>query len=303
MEFVAKFHINALKIFAYYSLMTLKGKGYFANSVFHKLDLSGREIYIKTDHKISAHFNGNKARKLYFLKDIKNKSLVSVGGNLSNMLEPLSYLAQKNNLKVTFFAPKFSDVRSKLANFKGVEIIQLEKEQLKELKAEDFKGSIFIPQGGACKEARCGVKILAQEIQEFCESKAKEFIVFLPSGTGTTALFLQEALKQKVYTTPLVGDADYLKAQMSLLQDNQAFFPTILDLDKKYHFGKLYKEFWQKYQDLKSKTNIEFDLLYDPKGWMIVEQFLQDKNIIYIHQGGLNGNKTMIERYKRKLKI
>ena len=50
------------------------------------------------------------------------------------------------------------------------------------------------------------------------------------------------------------------------------------------------------------EAGIEFDLLYDPIGWQVVLDHLDilgDK-IIYIHQGGLIGNESMLLRYKRK---
>ena len=57
---------------------------------------------------------------------------------------------------------------------------------------------------------------------------------------------------------------------------------------------------------LLQQTNIEFDLLYDPLGWICMQEYLKTYNhtdlptIIYIHQGGILGNETMIQRYKRK---
>lgn len=78
--------------------------------------------------------------------------------------------------------------------------------------------------------------------------------------------------------------------------------PTILTPPKKFHFGKLYKENFQIWQDLKKQTNIEFDLLYDPIGWLTLLNSLFTINyslfnILYIHQGGLKGNETMYQRY------
>lgn len=50
---------------------------------------------------------------------------------------------------------------------------------------------------------------------------------------------------------------------------------------------------------------IEFDLLYDPIGFDTILSNLKDfenSKIIYIHQGGIKGNLTMLQRYKYKLK-
>ena len=81
-----------------------------------------------------------------------------------------------------------------------------------ENKLSILKDELFISEGGAVKEAQYGIKILADEINEWkIANKIKSIKVFLPSGTGTTALFLQKYLKDEVLTTPCVGNLDYLK--------------------------------------------------------------------------------------------
>jgi 1-aminocyclopropane-1-carboxylate deaminase/D-cysteine desulfhydrase-like pyridoxal-dependent ACC family enzyme len=47
---------------------------------------------------------------------------------------------------------------------------------------------------------------------------------------------------------------------------------------------------------------IEFDLLYDPVGWLILLENPEifQKPTLYIHQGGLIGNESMLARYQRK---
>jgi 1-aminocyclopropane-1-carboxylate deaminase/D-cysteine desulfhydrase-like pyridoxal-dependent ACC family enzyme len=126
--------------------------------------------------------------------------------------------------------------------------------------------------------------------------------IFLPSGTGTTALYLQKYLPYDVYTCACVGDDKYLKLQFNNLETTN--HPKILKTPKKFHFGKLYKENYEMYKKLKEQTNIEFDLLYDPIGWQTLLQsdlIKHNREILYIHQGGLIGNITMINRYERKL--
>jgi len=47
---------------------------------------------------------------------------------------------------------------------------------------------------------------------------------------------------------------------------------------------------------------VEFDLLYDPHGWLTLLENpeLFEKPLLYIHQGGLLGNESMLKRYERK---
>jgi 1-aminocyclopropane-1-carboxylate deaminase/D-cysteine desulfhydrase-like pyridoxal-dependent ACC family enzyme len=156
--------------------------------------------------------------------------------------------------------------------------------------------------------------MLAEEIAVWQQKEGIEKLnIFLPSGTGTTALFLQKNLsrltphaspKAMVFTTPCVGDAAYLKKQFFQLEKDEVFHPKILDTPKKYHFGKLYRDSYKIWLKLRQTTGVEFDLLYDPKGWIALMANLERLSgpILYIHQGGVIGNESMLPRYERKYK-
>ncbi len=155
------------------------------------------------------------------------------------------------------------------------------------------KETLIIEEGGRVKEAEFGIRVFADEINEYV--KKNNLKVFLPSGTGTTAYFLAKYLDVEVLTVPCVGDSEYLKRQFKWLGGGKT--PVILKPRKKYHFGKLYKELYMLWLDLK-RSGIEFDLLYDPIGWDTI--FYYDlKDILYIHQGGIKGNISMVKRYER----
>jgi 1-aminocyclopropane-1-carboxylate deaminase/D-cysteine desulfhydrase-like pyridoxal-dependent ACC family enzyme len=119
----------------------------------------------------------------------------------------------------------------------------------------------------------------------------------MPSGTGMSAFYLSKYLKVPVLTTPCIGDEIYLKNQWEELGIENKTPPRIINTQNKYHFAKCYKEFISIYKEL--KKYIEFDLLYDPKGFISIKQNPQDGfNIIYIHGGGISGNASMLNRYK-----
>lgn len=171
---------------------------------------------------------------------------------------------------------------------------------------EILENQLFIKEGISELGASEGILLLANEIVEY---KSKNNIInlniFLPSGTGTTSIYLQKYLKSydiKVYTTNCVGDEKYLKKQFLELESDENNFPIVLTTKKKYHFGKLYKEFYEIYKELYTQTSIEFDLLYDSKAWITILEYeeLFKENLLYIHQGGIIGNESMIMRYKRK---
>lgn len=282
-----------------------------------KIKFEQFDFFVKRDDMIDEFFSGNKARKLHWFltNDIKNiNKIVSYGSSQSNLLYSLSKLAQNRNWKFDFYVDHIAK-QIKLepkGNYKGalefkaniIEDINFPKEKYVAKKQE-----LFIQEGGRDKRAQFGIKILSQELKNWIDKnglKYNQTKIMLPSGTGTTALYLQKYLKDiEVLTCCCVGDENYLLKQFSMLEKDNKTYPTILPRAKKYHFGKLYKEFFEIYNKLLQETKIEFELLYDPIGWITILQYKKENpntNIIYIHQGGLKGNETMIDRYVRYIK-
>ncbi|HDZ4936915.1 1-aminocyclopropane-1-carboxylate deaminase/D-cysteine desulfhydrase [Campylobacter jejuni] len=281
-------------------------------SPIQKINFNGFEFYVKRDDLLG-EINGNKARKLAFYlyqKYPKNQCFISYGGTQSNALAALSIFVKQRWCKLIFACEKISAFLKNnprgnyaLALQNGVEFV----ENTHSLSLKQFalslckKDDIFIEQGIANLEAEYGYIELAQEIQMQSERLKLDFDIFLPSGTGTSAAFLAKHSKFKVFTCTCVGDIKYLKKQILTLVPNYDFSNLkILTSDKKYHFAKPYKEFYELYMDLKLKCNIEFDLLYDILGLSMVLKQEWKKPLLYIHQGGILGNSTMLERYNFK---
>lgn len=287
----------------------------YKNSPITKTKFRNKTIYIKRDDLLNECFSGNKARKFYyFLKnDFPNvKKIISYGSAQANSLYSLSVLCKLKSLQLDYYVNHISSFlkQNPQGNYKAsldnaANIIEKPDCNLQEYIENNLLNSenLFIEEGGRVKEAEFGIKILADEIRHWAkENNIKDLKVMLPSGTGTTALFLQKNLSFEVFTVSCVGGSEYLKKQFFHLEKNEKYHPKILEMPKKYHFGKLYKEFYEIWKDIKNETNIEFDLLYDPLGFiaMLKTEDLKKENILYIHQGGVLGNETMIDRYKRK---
>ena len=280
----------------------------YTNSPIHEVVFNKQKYFIKRDDLLHKDFSGNKARKLYyFLKnDFPNiKKVVSHGSAQSNAMYSLSVLCKIKDLSFDYYVDHIASFlkENPSGNYKyalenKMNIIDAE---LPKTFEED---TLFISEGGAVSEACFGIEILANEIISWAnENKIENLKIFLPSGTGTTALYLQKYLPFEVLTCACVGDEDYLKKQFNMLEKEN--HPTIIKAEKKYHFGKLYKEFYKIHNELLTQTNIEFDFLYDSLGWICLEKYLEtlqekDFEILYIHQGGILGNISMLERYKNK---
>jgi 1-aminocyclopropane-1-carboxylate deaminase/D-cysteine desulfhydrase-like pyridoxal-dependent ACC family enzyme len=285
-------------------------------SPIQTITFEGHSFYLKREDLLHPDFSGNKARKFYYFltHDFPDvKKIVSYGSAQSNAMYSLSVLAKMRGWEFEYYVDHIAEYLKehphgnykaalnngmKLYVGRGVPTPKMDKEVL------------FIEEGGRQKEAEYGINLLAKEIISWQNEQGIEKLnIFLPSGTGTTALFLQKALLMLnaerltlVYTTPCVGDTSYLKKQFLELETDESYHPLILTLDKKHHFGKLYKDNYKIWLKLRKQTGVEFDLLYDPLGWRVVMEHigLFDSPVLYIHQGGVLGNESMLPRYERK---
>ena len=346
-------------------------------SEIQKTRLDGFEFFVKRDDLLGEVCGGNKARKLeFFIKNAhkfaRNTRIISYGSSQSNALAALSEFARQNDFEFVFVCEKISRFlkENPCGNYayalkngaKIIENLDFKDRKEKALSLCD-KNDIFVPEGVACKEAEMGFETLANEIKAQSEDLKCEFDIFLPSGTGVSALYLAKHSEFRVFTCACVGDGRYLKAQILDLEPN--FCVEILDYEnsqnlnlniknlqnlaknsaqndknstnslnflnfsknsneitsnsaknsalnsakifilktpRKFHFAKPYKELFEIYQRALKDCGIEFSLLYDGVGLltMLAYKHLFTKPVLYIHQGGANGNPSMLERYKFK---
>jgi len=274
-------------------------------------------FFIKRDDLIHLWLNGNKARKFYAYlhTDFPGiDTLVSYGGNQSNAMLALSALARLRGWSFRYYGKALPQVLhdEPIGNFRAALENGMEYIAVQNFDFSDWRDNeLFVPQGGADALAELGVAMLAKEIKAFVRLMGLQKLgVILASGTGTTALFLQKHLQNtdiQVSTVPCVGDATYLRQQFVQLQDNLSLKipPHILNPQKHYRFGQLYPEFLALWQDLKNQTGIEFDLLYDPLTWqtLLEQRDTLYEHVLYIHCGGVNGNESMLRRYKRSFGV
>lgn len=281
------------------------------NSPVSQFKYRNHTFFVKRDDLLDKNFNGNKARKLAFYLDndfpVIN-TIISYGGNQSNLMYSLSCLAKLKNWQFIYYTrplsktvkdSKHNNLELSLKN--GMQLIELDKEY------NQFTSSLcttsnqlLICQGALQIEAEYGIKQLAKEINKWAVLNHLESInIFLPSGTGTTAFFLQKYLdKHQVITTNCVGSRDYLIEQMSSINYDNSKLPVVID-NKQYRFATPYEELLTTIREINKVSQIEFDLIYDPVGWKILLENLETikGSILYLHCGGLTGNYSMQQRY------
>jgi len=284
--------------------------GVTKHSLIDTIIFEGYTLYLKRDDLLHSDFSGNKARKFYYFleNDFPHiTKIISYGSSQSNAMYSLSVLAKMQGWEFEYTVEHIADylLENPHGNY-GAALNNGMKLTVGSIQSTNNlnKNTLFIEEGGWQQEAEFGIKLLANEIIEWQrENNLDELNIFLPSGTGTTALFLQKHLPSNVvYTNPCVGDSTYLKKQFSELEADEKYHPTIVTLEKKYHFGKLYKDNYKIWLKLQQQTGVVFDLLYDPLGWrtLLAHPEVFTKPLLYIHQGGVLGNESMLPRYERK---
>ncbi len=277
------------------------------------ISLDGRTFYIKRDDLFDFYLAGNKFRKLYTLLQTPKKDLtkvISYGGTQSNAMVAIAALCKEKGWTFEYYTKPVSSFlkEQKKGNYIDALNFGMQHIELEENLYRDFVASLsvtldektfVIHQGGANKEALFGLEVLAQEL---LQANVKFDAIATPSGTGTTALFLAKNIPHvKVYTTPCIGDVEYLKTQMLALEPTLPKNLVILEPKQKYHFAKPYNHFFAIYEKLLD-AGVEFDLLYAPAMWeALLEQ--TKETVLYIHSGGVSGNATMQERYVRKFSV
>ncbi len=278
------------------------------DSPIDPVTVQGQQFYIKRDDQLHPVFNGNKARKfLYYLhfQQPRIKSVLSFGGNQSNAMMCLSVLAKMKYWRFDYYLKKLPEQlkTNPIGNFKiACENGMQYHEVIQSPSLHSTADSIVIPQGGACVEAEYGIRMLADEINQWvAHQQIEDCSVFLPSGTGTTAFYLQQHTLLPVYTTPCIGDSDYLRKQWCDLNIRAKRYPSIITTKHQHRFGQPDPQYFAIWNSLAETTGIEFDLLYDPLGWITLlnNRQLLTRNVIYIHCGGVSGNQSMLNRYNR----
>ncbi|WP_076587077.1 1-aminocyclopropane-1-carboxylate deaminase/D-cysteine desulfhydrase [Vibrio ostreicida] len=280
----------------------------------------GIPFYLKRDDQLHPHFSGNKARK--FMSCLEGDfpsitTLISHGSPQANSLYSLAALAALKGWSLEYYVERIPAwLKDKpIGNYRGAlelgaQVIPVAHHQphpsafIRQIRQPDSR-CLVIPEGGHSSDAEKGLEQLANELLSWTRKDPhRKWVVALPSGTGTTAFYLHRFLKphgMEILTCACVGGKPYLIEQFKQLGATD--FPTILEPESKHHFGKLYQQDYEIWRELLSQTGVEFDLLYDPLMWHCLKVWSKqhaDKTLVYIHQGGLLGNQSMLPRYQRK---
>ena len=304
-------------------------------------------------------------RKLFYLINqsdafYADAHLLSFGGSQSNAMLALAQLAHARCMPFTYFSRELRlqtemtdtlEGNLSMAKALGMQHVQLHADAYQHLaRTRDFAAfldmnqrlgtrNLYVPQGAAFPEAQDGVKLLADEINEYVQTQYRDkyFSVVVPCGTGTTALYLAQHLQPeiKLFAILCVGDTAYLQQQFQQLIEQDpslhsttAVLPRVTKPTRKSRFGRLWRPLYDMYHEVLQETGVDFDLVYGAFAWHtlfsdegVLDEVLQDRHeisvastehdsgdrhqreLLYIHTGGTSGNASMLARYAYKKKL
>lgn len=273
-------------------------------------------LRVKRDDLIHPVVSGNKARKLKtlalrWLKD-KPECVMSMGGNRSNFLHALGFLCYQLDIpliaNIRGHRPEvFSSTLNDLQQWQ-TQLEFIDKQSFRELRdnadlAQHLarqSGALWVPEGGSEKSALDGLIEAVNELSDEPDS------IFVPVGTGATALGLALGVAQRQWKTRVIGvvvvrGADYLQQSLrKLCLDAGQKWPEQLILEYEFcgkGFGKIDDQLLSRQARYEKTLNLPLEPVYLTKCCDAFEFYCQNKpemigkNSILWHTGGLQGSR------------
>jgi 1-aminocyclopropane-1-carboxylate deaminase len=291
-------------------------------SLLEPIDLSSfgvinKHVFVKRDDLIHPVVSGNKWRKLkcnvkeYFAGNYVG--IVTFGGAHSNHILAMSYLAKFYGIPTIIFVrgekPKMLNPTLKKCYELGVELTFISRETYKRVTTNEdsiknkYLDYFIISEGGANSFGIKGCKDVVKEIDlDFDE-------IFCDVGTGATIAGIASELNsyQKVKGVVVLKGAEYLESEINNFLLNFKHRSTY-ELLHNYHFGGYARNnkeliaFMRKFYEI---TGIKTDPIYSGKMFYgLIEQLKNEndeKTIIALHSGGLQGIEGFEQRYNLKI--
>ncbi len=263
--------------------------------------------------KIHEEVSGNKLFKLnYFVQDCINsthKTLITFGGAFSNHLAATAFLCKEKGLKCigVIRGEEPSTYSHTLHRCKelGMTIHFIGRTVYKNIDSDEpailalqktFGDFTLVPEGGYNPTGAKGASLIMDTI------KGRNFShVCTCVGTATTlaGLLLKKEAGQKIVAVPVIKNMLDIPERLKFLGVAENILPEILS---DYHFGGYAKKtgglisFMNSFY---SKTGIPTDFVYTAKLMYAITQeikkgyFKSGSNIVCLHTGGLQGNKSL----------
>lgn len=263
--------------------------------------------------KIHEEVSGNKLFKLnYFVEDCLNsthKTILTFGGAFSNHLAATAFLCKQKGIKCIGVIrgeapPNYSHTLTRCKEL-GMVLHFIGRTVYKNIDNDEsailglhktFGDFTFVPEGGYSTTGSNGASLIIDTI------KGRNFShVCTCVGTATTlaGLLLKKEAGQKIVAVPVIKNMLDIPERLKFLGVSEDILPVILN---NYHFGGYAKKTERLISFMNSfysETGIPTDFVYTAKLMYGITQeikngyFKNGSNIVCLHTGGLQGNKSL----------
>lgn len=287
------------------TLDTLHGKLYTKNNI---------TVTIARLDKIHSDVSGNKLFKLhYFIEaclQATHKTLLTFGGAYSNHLVATAYLCNKNNIKSIGIVRGENPAQLSHTLLRCIELgMQLKfisRENYKENSAtlannllNEFGDFTMVPEGGYDHDGARGASLIMDAVNNDIYTHICTCV-----GTATTlaGLLLKKKLYQQIIAIPVIKNMTDIYERLNFLKVEERNKPVVFD---EYHFGgyaKYTQELISFMNYFYKEEHIPTDFVYTAKMIYAVADklkhnyFPDGSNILCLHTGGLQGNKSLKEK-------
>ncbi|MDB4533781.1 pyridoxal-phosphate dependent enzyme [Vicingaceae bacterium] len=266
------------------------------------------ELFILREDLIHPQISGNKWRKIkYNIVEAKEKdfdTLLTFGGAFSNHIAATAAAGNKFGLK-TIGIIRGEEVKNPtlyLAKENGMELKFVSREEYRVKDASKYPDCYVVPEGGSNALAVKGCSEIVENITVDYD------VICCACGTGGTIAGIISSTDKQVLGFPALKGGQFLIEDIkkllieSKVNNNSTNWKLITD----YHFGgyaKVKPELIDFVKEFKGEHNILLDFIYTGK--MLFGLFdmiknsnqLDNKKIVVVHTGGIQGNKGFEDRF------
>jgi 1-aminocyclopropane-1-carboxylate deaminase/D-cysteine desulfhydrase-like pyridoxal-dependent ACC family enzyme len=230
-----------------------------------------------------------------------------MGGPYSNHLVAAAYASQQAGLHSIGIVrgnepEEFSHTLTECIQY-GMRLIFCERDEFDSINAptinEQFPEAYFIAKGGYGLIGAKG----ASEILSFQKAREFDFII-AACGTGTMGAGLVNAssANQKIILISVLKNNFSIKTELENMIGDSSITKNNFIIKFDFHFGgyaKKNKLLFESMNQFYIKNNIETDFVYTGKMVYAVNEMIKEKNfpsgsnILMIHSGGLQGNRSL----------
>lgn len=270
---------------------------------------------MKRDDLIDPQISGNKWRKLKFnfkqLDQTQYKGIASFGGAFSNHIAALSAAGKQTGIAtIGFIRTHEIDLNNptlSLAKQNGMQLIALSREEYRKRHDVEFINQLqrahpdyyFVPEGGSNQLAALGLAELVDELKQQSITADKHIIACAIGSGGTISGMLDAFEDMKFIGIAVVKDVPLLTE----LKQKYGERLTIISDNLFGGYGKTTDELNAFCLDFHQQTEIPIEPIYTGKLMHTLmhrfdELVNDDKSLLAIHTGGLQGIKGLSYRHQ-----